>query len=169
MPPIIRRYVDIVDKVNRRIGRMTMYLIFVLMGILFYSSFSKAFLLPSQWTLEMAQFVMVAFYLLGGPYSIQMGDHVRMDLLYENWSPRRKAAVDSVTVLFLIFYTGMLLYGGFSSTSYSIQYGEQSYSSWAPYMWPIKVLMCFAIFMMLLQAIAEFFKNLATARGEDLT
>jgi hypothetical protein len=54
---------------------------------------------PSRWTLEMAQFAMVAYYILGGPYSIQMGSNVRMDLFYGDWSAKRKAWFDALTVL----------------------------------------------------------------------
>lgn len=98
MPRIIRRYVRIVDAVNHRIGRIMMYGIFVMVAILLWSSFSKTFTLPSLWTLEIAQFAMVAYYILGGPYSIQLGSNVRMDLFYGNWTVRRKAQVDAITI-----------------------------------------------------------------------
>ena len=153
---------------NRRIGRFAMYLIFAMMGILLYSSITKTFFIPPLWTLEMAQFVMVAYYLLGGAYSMQLEGHVRMDLIYGSCSTRRKAWVDSFTVVFLIIYLGFLLYGGFSSTQYALQYGERSYSSWRPYMAPIKVIACFGIFLMLLQSIASLIKDIATIRGEEL-
>jgi TRAP-type mannitol/chloroaromatic compound transport system permease small subunit len=153
---------------NRRIGRIAMYLIFAMMGILLYSSITKTFFIPPLWTLEMAQFVMVAYYLLGGAYSMQLEGHVRMDLIYGSCSTRRKAWVDSFTVIFLIIYLGFLLYGGFSSTQYALQYGERSYSSWRPYMGPIKVIACFGIFLMLLQSIASLIKDIATIRGEEL-
>jgi TRAP-type mannitol/chloroaromatic compound transport system permease small subunit len=158
-----------VDGVNRVVGRFAMYLIFVMIGILFYSTISKSFFDPSLWTLEMAQFTMAAYYLLGGGYSMQTDSHVRMDLLYERWSDKTKAKVDSVTVLLLIFYLVFLLYGAISSTSYALQYGEESYSSWAPRMAPIKIIMSIGIVLMLLQAIAIFFKNVASARGEPLS
>ena len=168
MPKAIRLYVRYVEKVNRAIGRCAMYLIFAMLGVLLYSSFSKTVFLPAHWTLETAQFLMVAYYLLGGSYSMQLGDHVRMDLLYTSWKPRTRSLVDSITVLFLIFYLCLLLYGGYSSTAYAIQYGEQSYSAWAPYMAPVKVVMTFGVFMMLLQAVATLFKDIAAARGEEL-
>ncbi len=75
-------YIRAIDRMNHVIGRIAMYLIFVLMGVLLWSSVSKTFLTPSIWTLETAQFVMVAYYVLGGPYSIQLGSNVRMDLFY---------------------------------------------------------------------------------------
>jgi TRAP-type mannitol/chloroaromatic compound transport system permease small subunit len=160
-------YVRIVDAVNYRVGRLMMYGIFVIIGILLWSSISKTFFLPSLWTLEVAQFAMVAYYILGGPYSIQLGSNVRMDLLYGEWSDRRKAWFDAVTVLFLMFYLGVLLYGGISSTVYSLEYGERSSSVWRPYMWPIKIIMCIGIFLMLLQSLSELFKDIARIRGED--
>lgn len=117
---------------------------------------------------ESAQFLMVAYFLLGGAYSMQLDAHVRMDLVYSAWSPRTRAVVDAITVLMLIFYLVMLLIGGISSTEYAIEYKETSYSAWSPHMAPIKIVMCFGIALMLLQAVATFFKDLYAARGETL-
>ena len=169
MPKPIKLFVKSIDAVNRVVGLIAMYLVYAMIGILFYSTISKNFFDPSLWTLEMAQFAMVTYYLLGGGYSMQTGDHVRMDLLYSRWSDRTKAIVDAITVLFLFFYMVLLLFGGISSTRYAIQYGEESYSAWAPPMAPIKVIMCIGITLMLLQVIATFFKDLARARGEELS
>ena len=169
MPRAIKIFVKYVDKVNNVVGLITMYMIFAMIGILFYSTISKSFFDPSLWTLEMAQFSMAAYYLVGGAHSMQTDSHVRMDLLYERWSDRTKAAVDAVTVLLLIFYLVMLLYGGISSTWYALEYNEESYSSWAPRMAPIKIIMCIGIVLMMLQVIATFFKNLASAMGEPLS
>ncbi len=169
MPAAVKAYVRFVDRFNRGVGLVAMYLIFMMLGILLWSSISKGFFTPSLWTLEMAQFTMVAYYLLGGGYSMQLDSHVRMDLLYSRWSPRARAAMDAFTSIFLIGFLILLLYGGYSSTEYALKYGEKSYSSWAPYMAPIKIIMCIGIFLMLLQAIAHWFRNIAEARGEDLS
>lgn len=175
MTNAMKAYVRIVDRVNRWIGRIVMYGIFVMMGILLWSTFSKVGsdlgfdINPSIWTLEMAQFAMVAYYILGGPYSIQMGSNVRMDLLYGEWSERRKAQVDAITVLFLITYLAFLLWGGWESLMYSFQYGgERSPTAWRPYLWPIKSIMVFGIFLMLLQSISELFKDILRMMGHDM-
>jgi TRAP-type mannitol/chloroaromatic compound transport system permease small subunit len=97
-----------------------------------------------------------------------MGSNVRMDLFYSPWSTRKKAWVDAFTIFFLIFYLGVLLYGAIDSTEYAIKYGERSYSSWRPYMWPIKVTMCIGITLMILQATCELIKDIATIRGVKL-
>jgi len=158
-------FVRRVDAFNRRVGRFAMYLIFALMGVLLWSTVSKYAGVPSLWTLEMAQFIMVAYYLLGGAYSMQMGDHVRMDLVYGSWSVRRKAAIDAVTILFLIFYVGVLFYGGVSSTTYAFEYGERAHSVWRPYMWPVKLVGTIGVFFMLVQTIAELLRDILFLRG----
>lgn len=166
-----------------------MYGIFALVGVLLWSSISKTFFDPSLWTLEIAQFLMVAYYIVGGPYSIQLGSNVRMDLLYGNWSVRKKACYDAVTVLMLIFYLGVLLYGGLNSTAYSFGYFgdepiaflfglatgveevghlERSPTAWRPYLWPIKVVMCIGFLLMLLQVSSELIKDIAKIRGEEI-
>ncbi len=168
MPKAVRLYVKYVEAVNYRIGRVAMYGIFVMAAILLWSSISKTFFLPSLWTLEMAQFAMVAYYILGGPYSIQLNANVRMDLLYANWSVKKKAWFDSITVLLLLFYLGVMLYGAIDSTAYAFQYGERNPTAWRPVLWPIKTLMCIGFLLMLLQATAELCKDIARIQGEDI-
>jgi len=183
------RFASVVDGLNRWIGLVVMYGIFVLMAILLWSSISKSFFMPSLWTLEMAQFAMVAYYMLGGPYSLLVGANVRMDLFYGNWSLRRKAAVDVITVFFLIFYLVVLLRGALSSTAYSLGYWgdepvtfflglmsgaeevgrmETSATAWRPVIWPIKAIMIVGLVLMLMQAVSELIKDLARALGHDI-
>ncbi len=168
MPEAVKKYVRCVEAVNRVVGRFAMYMVFAMMGLLLYSAITKTFFIPPLWTLEMAQFSMAAYYMLGGAYSMQLDAHVRMDLVYGRWSSKGKGFTDSITSFCLIFYLLLLLFGGLSSTEYALQYAERSFSSWAPPMAPIKIIMCFGIVLMILQAIATFFKDLARARGLSL-
>ncbi len=169
MPDAIKCYVRVVDGFNRRMGIFAMYLIFAMFAILLYSSVSKAFHLPANWTLESAQFTMAAYYMLGGAFAMQTGDHVRMDLFYGSWSLRRRATFDVVTMLSLVAFLGFMLYGGIASTTYAIQFKEKSFSAWAPYMAPLKIVMTFGIFMMLAQALSALFKDIAELRGRPIT
>ncbi|MFV2051791.1 TRAP transporter small permease subunit [Aliiroseovarius sp. YM-037] len=198
MPRPLRVFVRIVEGFNRFVGRIAMYLIFVLIGILLWSSISKAVFVPSLWTLEMAQFTMVAYYIIGGPYSIQLGSNVRMDLFYGGWSDRQKAWFDAFTVLFLMFFLVTMFIGGVSSTAYSLgHYGtepfaffkdlfvgfvtggmtgaeevlgrlERSPTAWRPYLWPIKAVICIGLILMILQALVELVKDIARIRGEEI-
>ncbi|MBO9396285.1 MULTISPECIES: TRAP transporter small permease subunit [unclassified Shimia] len=197
MPKLVRLYIRGIDGFNRRIGRFIMYGIFVMMAILLWSSFSKTFATPSLWTLEMAQFAMVTYYILGGPYSMQLGSNVRMDLFYGEWTLRQRATVDAMTVFFLMFYIAILIHGAVGSSAYSlghfgvepyafyrdlvwayvtggkeaaseiIGYIERSPTAWRPVLWPIKLIMLFGFILMFLQAVSELFKDIARMRGVD--
>lgn len=169
VPNVIKIYVRWVDAASHYIGLLAMYLIFALLGILLYAAYMKTFFLPSNWTVEMAQFVMVSYYLLGGAYTLKNEDHVRMDLLYGSWSETKRAKVDLVTDIALIFFLALLLYGGIASTWYAYSYNERNFSAWRPYMLPVKLIMTFGIALALLQSISIFFKDWAKAKGVPLS
>lgn len=200
MTAFMRGYVRAIERLNLRIGRAAMYLIFVMMAVLLWSSFTKTapFMRPSLWTLETAQFMLVAYYVLGGPYSLQLGTNVRMDLFYGALSLRRKAFVDCFTVVFLMIYLGFLLYGGLNSLAYSLGYFgtdapgffaglagafvtggpeaaaeeigvlERSRSVWRPVLWPVKLIIVLGVVLMLLQALAELFKDIERYRTGEV-
>ena len=162
-------YTKYVDALNRLVGKFAMYLMFGMMIILLYASFSRSLLnSPVVWAVEMAQFTMAAYYILGGGYSVILRGHVRMDVLYSQWSPRTKAIVDIFTSFFLLFYLGMLLYGGISSTAYSLEYGQKNYSAWAPPLSPIKIIMVVGIVLMILQCVSRLIKDVSKAMGVDM-
>lgn len=168
MPRAAVLFVRWVEALNTRIGRLAMYLIFVLAGILMWSVIAKAFLRPPLWTQEMAQFTMVAYFVLGGAYSLLLGAHVRMDLLYGRWSVHSRAAVDCLTVFALIVFLGVMLWGGIESTLYAFEVGERSRTVWRPYLAPIKIVICVGIALLLLQAVALLIRDIATLRGQSI-
>ena len=166
MPSWIKMFVRYVDAVNRLIGRGVLYLVFVMMGILLYSAISRyCFASPVIWGVEMAQFTMVAYYILGGGFALLTNSHVRMDVFYGRWKWRKQAAMDVVTSVFLIVYLGLLFYGCICSTWYSIEFDQHNNSAWAPALAPVKIIMGIGIFFTLLQAFSEFFKAVARSRG----
>jgi TRAP-type mannitol/chloroaromatic compound transport system permease small subunit len=169
MPKIIRLYVRCVDAVNRVVGSVVMYLALVMMGLLLFASITRyVFNVPFVWIIEMAQFLMAAYYILGGGYSMQLDAHVRMDVLYERWSPRTRVLMDTITVFFLVFYLAYMVRGGLASSAYSLKYNQTNYSAWAPPMAPIKIIMTVGIALMLLQVIAIFFKDVAKLAGREI-
>jgi TRAP-type mannitol/chloroaromatic compound transport system permease small subunit len=169
VPEAVKTYVRVIDSWSYYMGLFSMYLVFAMIGILAYASIMKVFFLPSLWTVEMAQFVMVAYFTLGGAYTLKEGDHVRMDLLYSGFTMRGKVRTDLFTSIVLIGFLVIMQIGGVSSLIYAIGYGEKSFSSWAPLMWPIKLVLNIGIFLTLLQAVSIFFKDWAAMRGESLS
>ena len=149
MPSIIKYYVKTIDFISLKTGRATMYLVFVMMFILILSFVTRNIInIPLIWIIEMAQFVMTGYYLLGGGYSMLTDDHVRMDLIYSKLKDKTKALLDSLTSVFLIFYLVVLLIGSISSLTYTLETNQRLFTAWAPYVWPIKSIMTFGILLM---------------------
>jgi len=147
-----------------------MYTIFLMIAVLLLGAITRNVLnMPLSWTVEMAQFIITGYYIMGGAYSMQLKEHVRMDLLYDSWSDITKAKVDVCTNFFLLFYLVTLFIGSISSTMYAIEYGQRNFSQWNPSMIPIKIIMVLGIFLMILQTISMFFKDLAKVKGTPIT
>lgn len=169
MPKPIRLYVHYIDAFNTFIGKITMYVIFLMMAILLLAALGRTLFNWSLiWTVETAQFTMAGYYLVGGAYSMLMHSHVRMDLLYGRWSRRRQAVTDVFTDLLLIFYLVVMVIGGQSSLQYALEYDQVSRSAWGPPLAPIKIIMLTGLVLMLLQCISTFFKDLARAIGRPI-
>jgi TRAP-type mannitol/chloroaromatic compound transport system permease small subunit len=169
MPKFISFYVSVVDYICERVGRFVMYGIFLMMFLLILSFITRNIInFPLMWIIEMAQFTITAYYLLGGGYSMLTDDHVRMDLFYGKLSKKGKAKMDIVTSFFLIFYLAILFFGSITSLIYTIETKQKLFTAWAPYVWPIKTLMLFGILLMLLQAFSSLFKNIANVKNRKI-
>jgi TRAP-type mannitol/chloroaromatic compound transport system permease small subunit len=171
LPKAVIIYVKHVEAASRAVGKFSMWgLFFGLMGVLLFETISRnIFSLPHLWAVETAMFIMAAYYMLGGGYSMILDGHVRMDLLYGKWSAKRQATTDAITICFLTFYMVFLIIGGISGIDYALTYGQRNYTPWGPPLAPIKIVMMVGIVLMLLQVIATFFKDLAAARGRAIT
>lgn len=168
MPSALIAYVHFIDGLNARVGKVAMYLIYVIMGIMLFSSVTKFLHVPAMWTLEMAQFTLVAYYMLGAPWTLQGDANVRMDLFYARFNRRGQAIWDVFTVFCLMFYLGFMLWGAFDSTAYSIAMNERNPSAWRPLLWPVKLIITVSFALMLLQAISILIRDIAIVRGKEI-
>ena len=168
MRRVLLAYLRVVEGLNYGLGRVAMYSLFGLMGVLLWGALARAGGTPQIWTDEMGQFLLVGYFTIGGAYSLQIGSAVRMDVLYSRWSDRTKALVDAITIFALIFYLGVLLWGGIESTQYALEFDERRRGLWRPPMAPIKIAMVLGIAMMILQCSAILLRDLARLRGLDL-
>jgi len=169
MPPLIRSYVRVVDKMSDVVGYLAASLIFVMGATLLLDAVTRNVLnIPIHWAIEFTQFTLAAYFFMGGAMTLKNDEHVRMDLWYSSMSERAKAKLDLLTVGCLIFYLGVMLFGSISSLQYAIETNERRFSMWNPSVIPIKALLTFCLVLMLLQSFALVFKHIATLRGERL-
>lgn len=163
-----KMYVKIIDKISTFIGSVIRFLVLATIGLLVFEALSRnLFNAPHKWVLEMTQFINGTYYLIGGAFTLLVGGHARMDFLYEDWSPRKKAFFDILTVVFEITFLVVLINGGYKSAAYALKYKQITYSAWGPPIAPIKIISIVGMCFMLLQSISELIKDLSIAIGKD--
>jgi TRAP-type mannitol/chloroaromatic compound transport system permease small subunit len=62
---------------------------------------------------EIAWHMYAAVFMLGIPYALRTGSHVRVDLIFENLEPKTKALIDIFgTLLFLVPFCAVVIWSG---------------------------------------------------------
>lgn len=116
---------------------------------------------------ELEWHLYAAIFLLGIPYGIQHGGHVRVDLIYENLPLKGKAWIDLLGCVFLLMPFTLLVgyYGiGFAHEAYTL--GETSGDPGGlPYRWIIKAVIPFAFFSMALSGLGMIIRSINAIRG----
>jgi len=75
---------------------------------------------------ELSWHLYAAIFLLGIPYALKSGSHVRVDLFYERFSPKTQAIIDLVgTLVFLIPTCAVVCWAGWHFTLSAYQLGGQ--------------------------------------------
>jgi TRAP-type mannitol/chloroaromatic compound transport system permease small subunit len=91
-----------------------------------------------------------AVFLLGIPYAIRENSHVRVDILYDSWTPRTQALINLFGAIFFILpFVILVTYFSIKFSFDAYQMGEGSGDPGGlPYRWLIKGLIPFSFIMM---------------------
>jgi TRAP-type mannitol/chloroaromatic compound transport system permease small subunit len=165
-PQRLSRAFTLVDRVSELSGRAAAWLVMPLILGVTYEVFARYFLnAPTVWAYDLAYMLYASIFMLGAAYALRYGAHVRTDFLYNGFSPRTKAAVDTLGyVLFLPALLFYLLSLG-SQARHSWEIGERSIeSAWRPPLYPFKWMMVVAIVLLLLQSVVELLRAIAGLR-----
>lgn len=105
-------------------------------------------------------------FLLGAAYVFNKDAHVRVDILYTNYSQRLKAWVDIImTFIFLIPFCVMGAYFSWGYVGRSWQQGEVNVNAGGLPVYPIKTVIVVAFILLIFQGISEVIKRVAFLRG----
>ncbi len=138
---------------------------FVIYEILVRFVFNK----PTIWANEAVVYLSAIGYLLGGAYSLYYRAHVSVDILYLRFSPRVRAILNVITFFFILIYLGALIWMGSIYAWESLKVREATGSPWNPPIYPLKIVIPVGAFILLIQSIANFIRDLNFAiRGREL-
>ena len=155
------RFCDGVDHANEWMGSLWGYsILLVTLAVLYEVVARTLFGLPTIWSNETVIYVSAVAYLLGGAYAHLYHRHVRIDLVYDRLGPKTRARLDVVTFVFFLLYVGTLVWVGGQMAWDSFNQGETTGTPWNPLIWPVKMAIPLAGFLLLLQGIANLLREI---------
>ncbi len=168
--PRLRAIIKAIDTISIWSGKIVGWLILPMVGSLVYEVFARyLFNAPTVWAYDMTYILYGSFFMLGAAYTLQRKGHIRTDMFYGAWSPRRQGLVDAVCYL-LFFFPGMIVFLVVTWDFFAVSFGRGERvvtSPWMPVVYPLKGAMFVATFLLILQGIAEFLRSCyAAAKGE---
>jgi len=162
-------FLKLIDRINEKIGQAVSTLIILLGMVILYEIIARyLFNRPTIWVHETAQMIFGAYAILLGAYALRRGAHVNVDILYGRFNPRTRAVIDLFTWLLFYFFCGLILVKGWDMAWYSYQIGETESTSFAPPLYPIKMMIPLGALLILLQGLTKTVKDFILAfRGKE--
>ena len=162
------RFCDAVDAVNEWMGRAWGVTVLAVTFAVIYEVVSRGvFANATLWSNETTVYLSAMAYLIGGGYALRHRRHVRIDVVYQMFSPRTRARLDLATFVLFLIYAGTLTWVGGQMAWTSFLQSETTGSPWNPPIWPVKMAIALAGLLLLLQGIANLLREFGVAGGGD--
>jgi len=167
----IRKILIGMDALSEWFGRIFSWFIVAIILLSVFEVFTRRILgKPTIWTHEVLSYLFCASIMLTMAYTLRHKQHVSVDLIYARFTPKTKAILDIITfVIFLGLFSTIFLLEGirFAGTSWAMF--ERTPSAFNFYVFPAKTLLPVGVFLLLIQGLSDFIKNIVfVAKGEQL-
>lgn len=158
-----------IDTFNIRQGEVSSLLTLPLLGVVIYEVIMRyAFNAPTTWGFEMTTFLYGIHYMLGLAYCDVLGGHVRVDIFTSRLPGKPQAVIGIITnLVFLLPCMSLLAIWAVKFASTSFAGRELNSTSWAPPIYPVKMIMAVAFIFLLFQGISNLFHNINVLRGKS--
>lgn len=162
MPNTGRNFFDRVDGVAEKAGKITCYLVFVIMLITTADVVARyVFNRPLVWGWLLNRQLFGVFILFAGVYTLFKGEHIRIEILYDHFPPGLKNIARWIALLAFISFMGVLVWQGAWMGWNSLMMNEKAAGAFRIPWYPFKLLIPAVAFLFLLEGIAAF------RRGDD--
>lgn len=160
----MKRLLSLIDWISTWSGKATSWLAIAVIFVVVYEIIMRyVFRRPTLWANEAMIFLCAILYVIGGAWTLLEKRHVKIDFVYEKFTPRQRAIFDVLTFFFFALYMGMMLWATSKYAWESIQLAERSGSPWNPPVYPIKIALALGVLLILLQGIANLIRDLHLA------
>ncbi len=168
IPRVMKTLISIVEKITVWVGYFAAWLIVPLVLITAYEVFARYALgAPTIWAYELGTYLTGSYFILGCAYALKEDAHVRIDVFYDRFPEKVKAAVMVFSYLVLFLPLGWWMsYSLFEYAKEAFDYNEHSgLSAWNPVIWPFRFIVFAGFVVLSLQASAELLKFLCILFG----
>jgi TRAP-type mannitol/chloroaromatic compound transport system permease small subunit len=157
------KFSEWIDRLNEKFGVVANWLVLLACLISAGNAVSRyLFAESSNGWLEVQWYMFAGMVLLGGPYTLKMNEHVRVDLVYGMVSERTRIWIDIVGgLLFLLPICVILIHFTWPWFVESWRLGEESPNAGGLIRWPVKLVLPLGFALMVLQGISELIKRVA--------
>jgi TRAP-type mannitol/chloroaromatic compound transport system permease small subunit len=152
---------------NRKGGEIAALLIIPLTVVVIYEVIMRyVFDAPTIWGFELTTFVYGVHYMLGLAYTQAYGGHVKVDVVTTRFPSKKQAAINIFTslVIFMPVMTALTIWS-FKYAIASTAELERNSTSWAPPIYPFKLIMAISFLFLLLQGISDLLQNIKALKG----
>ena len=159
-----------IDALSTWTGERVKWLTTILVAVIFVDVVLRYVLASSKaWIIELEWHLFALIFLLGAAYALKEDQHVRVDLFYAKWSPKRKAWIDLIGgVLFLIPWCLLIIVTSFQYAENSLSFLERSPDPGGlPARYVIKFAITVGFVLLFLQACASVLRALQTILGQS--
>jgi TRAP-type mannitol/chloroaromatic compound transport system permease small subunit len=167
MLPLHIRLVRAIDRFTDLTGTLVAWLNVPLVAVVAYEVIARyVFGAPTIWSFDLTYMFYGAIFMLGAAYALHKGAHIRTDFFFEQWSVRTRGLIDSIAYLGFFFPSLIIfLVVTWGEGWYAFSIGEVSEQTpWRPILWPYKMVIPLACFLLLIQGISETIKSVYAAR-----
>ncbi len=158
----------VIDIVNEWIGRLTYWLVLVMVGVGVWNVIGRYLgkwlgtNLTSNSLIELQWYLFDILFFLGAAYTLKHDNHVRVDVFYKNLNKKQRAFINLLGVfLFLIPFCVMLIYYSWGTIIHSWEIREVSPDPGGLPRYPLKSMIIVTSVLLIFQGISEAIKNWA--------
>ncbi|MGP9806058.1 TRAP transporter small permease subunit [Paracoccus sp. NSM] len=156
-----------IDRVTTVIGKSVAWLILAAILVSAVNAVvRKVFSMSSNAWLELQWYLFGTAFMLAAAWTLLENEHIRIDIIYGRWSRRVQHWIDLLgTLLFLLPFTGIMIWLVQPSLMRSWNAGEVSMNAGGLIIWPAKAALLAGFILLYFQGLSELFKKIAVMRG----
>jgi TRAP-type mannitol/chloroaromatic compound transport system permease small subunit len=166
----MKTFIRIVDRFNEFVGRIVSWLTTLMVLVVFYDVVLRYVFNNGNIALQELEWHLFSIiFLLGSAYTLKKNGHVRVDILYTNFKDRTKAWINLFgSLFFLLPFSIMILISTQDFVTSSWMVGEVSPNPGGlPARYILKAMIPLGFFFLILQGLAECFKNILFLKGDQ--